>query len=157
MGTFHRPDSVSRSLGAFLLRLRRAAGNPARQSVDQVAAQVKPGYVTDLAGVLSQSPATTHRALHGSQTENPSGDRGRHDQIARRPAVEDYSIDLATQLGFGPKSDRGVLILFAVDDHQYRSKSATGLSRFCPTARSAASVARPSRISGNNYDAAVLC
>ena len=48
-------------------------------------------------------------------------------------AIEDYSIDLATRLGVGPKaSNRGVLILVAVDDHQYRTEVGYGLEAILP-------------------------
>ncbi|MGB6265279.1 MAG: TPM domain-containing protein, partial [Candidatus Acidiferrales bacterium] len=84
--------------------------------------QIKPtGYVIDLAGVLSPASRDQLTALC---TEL---DQKAHAQIAvvtvhslNGLPIEEFSIDVATQLGVGPKSDRGVLILFATDDRRYR-------------------------------------
>jgi len=72
--------------------------------------------------------------------------------------IEDYSMDLATQLGVGPKaSDRGVLILLAVEDRQYRIEVGYGLESILPDGkvggfgREAAPLLRD-----KNYDAAVM-
>jgi len=103
------------------------------QSVDQVAAQAKLGYVTDLAGVLSQSAKEQLTALCTEVDQKTKA------QIAvvvikslGDQPIEDYSIDLATRLGVGPKSDRGILILFAVDDHKYRFEVGYGLEGILP-------------------------
>ena len=75
-----RPRAVA--LPALLALLFYASARIASaQTVDQVAPQVKAtGYVTDLAGVLSQSGRAPDRcALHRSEPENPGGDRRRHD------------------------------------------------------------------------------
>ena len=110
------------------------APQPVRaQSVDQVAAQAKLGYVTDLAGVLSQSAKAQLTALCTEVDQKTKA------QIAvvvikslGGQPIDDYSIDLATRLGVGPKSDRGILILFAVDDHQYRFEVGYGLEGILP-------------------------
>jgi uncharacterized protein len=47
--------------------------------------------------------------------------------------IEDFSMDLATRWGIGPKQkDRGVLILVAVDDHRYRVEIGYGLEGILP-------------------------
>jgi uncharacterized protein len=87
------------------------------------------GYVTDLAGVLSQQSVAQ---LDQLCTEV---DRQAHAQIAvvlvKTTADEDidqFSIDLATKWKIGPKSsDKGVLLLFATDDHKYRIEVGYGL------------------------------
>ncbi len=103
------------------------------QSVDQVAAQAKLGYVTDLAGVLSQS---TKAQLTALCTEVDQKTKAQIAVVVIKSLgdqpIEDYSIDLATRLGVGPKSDRGILILFAVDDHKYRFEVGYGLEGILP-------------------------
>ncbi len=128
------------------------------QSVDQVAAQAKLGYVTDLAGVLSQSAKEQLTALCTEVQQKTQA------QIAvvvikslGGQPLEDYSIDLATRLGVGPKSDRGILILFAVDDHQYRFEVGYGLEPILPDGKVGdfGRQAVPYLRQGN-YDAAIL-
>ena len=47
--------------------------------------------------------------------------------------IEEFSIDLATGWGIGPKkSDRGVLVLLAVNDHHYRVEVGYGLEPILP-------------------------
>jgi uncharacterized protein len=95
--------------------------------------QVK-NYVSDFANVLSAGERDQLNALAAEV------DRKADAQIAvvtvktldGKP-IEDYSIDLATRLGVGPKaSNRGVLILLAVDDHQYRIEVGYGLEGILP-------------------------
>ena len=96
--------------------------------------QIKPtGYVIDLAGVLSPASRDQLTALC---TEL---DQKAHAQIAvvtvhslNGLPIEEFSIDVATQLGVGPKSDRGVLILFATDDRRYRVEVGYGLEGILP-------------------------
>jgi uncharacterized protein len=153
------------SLGALALcawlalGLLFAAGSAAGQWIGQVAAQAKSGYVTDVAGVLSQQAREELTALCTEVDQKAQA------QIAvvtiksleNRP-LEDYSIDLATRLGIGPKStNRGVLILLAIGDHRYRIEVAYGLEAILPDGkvggfgREAVPYLRE-----NNYDAAVL-
>src|ERR1700752_2814837 len=97
--------------------------------------QLKPqGYVNDFAGVLSESAKAQLTALC---TEV---DQKAHAQIAivtvksleGRP-VEDFTIDLATKWGVGPKqSASGVLILLAVDDRKYWTSVGYGLEPILP-------------------------
>lgn len=136
-----------------------AAHRANAQSVEQVAAQAKSGFVTDIAGVLSQPAREQLTALCTEVQQKTQA------QIAvvtiksleDRP-LEDYSIDLATRLGIGPKStNRGVLILLAVSDHQYRIEVGYGLEAILPDGkvggfgREAVPYLRE-----NNYDAALL-
>jgi uncharacterized protein len=122
------------ALCALLVAVFGAAPGIARaQSVDQVAAQAKLGYVTDLAGVLSEPAKAQLTALC---TEVQQKTQAQIAVVAIKSLggqpIEDYSIDLATRLGVGPKSDRGILILFAVDDHQYRFEVGYGLEPILP-------------------------
>lgn len=153
----NHPSGRSFSLfSSLLLVIVLAAAAVAAQSPQQI----KPtGYVLDYAGVLS--PATREN-LTDLCTQV---DKLAQAQIAivtvksleGRP-IEDYSIDLATRLGVGPKaSDRGVLILLAVDDHKYRIEVGYGLEGILPDGkvggfgREALPLLRD-----QNYDAAVL-
>ena len=87
------------------------------------------GYVTDLAGVLSQQSIAQ---LDQLCTEV---DQQAHAQIAvvmvkttEGVDIDQFSIDLATKWKIGPKSsDKGVLLLFATDDHKYRIEVGYGL------------------------------
>jgi uncharacterized protein len=129
-----RPALQRAALLAFLtLALFFAPQSARAQSVDQVAAQAKLGYVTDLAGVLSQWAKEQLIALCTEVDQKTKA------QIAvvvikslGDQTIEDYSIDLATRLGVGPKSDRGILILFAVDDRKYRFEVGYGLEPILP-------------------------
>jgi uncharacterized protein len=91
------------------------------------------GYVNDFAGVLT---ADTRNKLTALCTEV---DQKAHAQIAivtvhslDGDSIEDYSIQVAQKWGVGPKSDRGVLILLAVNDHKYRVEVGYGLEDILP-------------------------
>ncbi len=97
--------------------------------------RLKPvGYVNDFAGVLQ--PATRERL------ENLLSELNRKTgaQVAvvtvhslEGIPIEDFSLDLATRWGIGPKqSDRGVLILLAVTDRKYRIEVGYGLEGILP-------------------------
>ncbi len=122
--------------------------------------ELKPqGYVNDFAGVLSQS---AHDQLTALCTEV---DQKAQAQIAivtikslGGQPIEDYSIDLATRWGIGPKQkDRGVLILLAVDDHQYRVEVGYGLEDILPDGK-VGGFGREAvpYLRDNDYDAALL-
>ncbi len=147
------------ALCALLVAVSGAApGIAGAQSVDQVAAQAKLGYVTDMAGVLSQSAKEQLTALC---TEVDQKTKAQIAVIAIKSLggqpIEDYSIDLATRLGVGPKSDRGILILFAVDDHKYRFEVGYGLEPILPDGKVGdfGREAVPYLRQGN-YDSAIL-
>jgi uncharacterized protein len=135
---------------------------PARlraQSVDQVAAQAKTGYVTDLGGVLSPSAKDRLTALCKEVDQKTQA------QIAvvtvkslQGDSISDYAFNLASRLGIGPKSsDRGVLILVAPNEHQYSTQVGYGLEPILPDGkvggfgREAVPYFRQ-----NDYDAAIL-
>jgi len=104
------------------------------QSVEQVTAQAKTGYVTDLAGVLSPSAKEQLGALCREVEEKAQA------QIAvvtvkslEGDSVTDYAFQVATRLGIGPKSsNRGVLILVAPTEHQYSTQVGYGLEPILP-------------------------
>jgi uncharacterized protein len=138
-----------------------AAPRPGRaETVDQVAAQAKAtGYVTDLAGVLSQPGKDQLIALCTEVAQKAQAEIAvvTIRSLDGRPK-EDYSHDLAERLGLGPKgAGRGVLILFAIDDHQYRIDVGYALEPILPDGkvggfgREAVPYLRQ-----NNYDAAIL-
>ena len=115
-------------------------------------------YVSDFANVLSPGGVAQIAALCGEVDQKTKA------QIAvvtlkslDGRSIEDYSIDLATQLGVGPKAtNRGILILVAVDDHRDRIEVGYGLEPILPDGktgsimREAAPVLRT-----KDYDAAL--
>jgi uncharacterized protein len=97
--------------------------------------QLKPtGYVNDFAHVLDQGTAT--------QIENMCHqiDEQAHAQIALVTIntldgsdIESYAVDLFRKWGIGNKStDRGVLILYAIQDHRARIEVGYGLEPILP-------------------------
>jgi uncharacterized protein len=122
--------------------------------------QYKPqGYVNDFANVLSQ-PARDQLTTLCAEVDQKA-----HAQIAlvtvpttNGQPIEDYTFDLATKWGVGPKqSNRGVLILFAVNDHKYWIQVGYGLEPILPDGKvgSFGREAVPILRQGN-YDAAAL-
>jgi len=117
------------------------------------------GYVNDFANVLSDAAKEKLTALCTEVDQKAKA------QIAivtiaslEDEPVEQFSIDLATQWGIGPKQkDRGVLILFATNDHQYRIEVGYGLEGILPDGkvggfgREAVPLLRQ-----GNYDGAIL-
>jgi uncharacterized protein len=155
-----RPALQHPALLAFLTLALFAAPQPARaQSVAEVAAQAKLGYVTDLAGVLSQPAKEQLTALCTEVQQKTQA------QIAvviikslNGDAIDSYAPDLFARIGVGPKStDRGVMILLSVDDHQYRIEVGYGLEPILPDGKvgSFGREAVPYLRQGN-YDAAIL-
>jgi uncharacterized protein len=92
------------------------------------------GYVNDFAGVLSAEARDKLAALCAEVDQKAKA------QIAvvtvsslENESVEQYSFDLATQWGVGPKQkDRGVLILVAPNDHKYWTQVGYGLEPILP-------------------------
>ncbi|HTS13503.1 MAG TPA: TPM domain-containing protein [Candidatus Limnocylindrales bacterium] len=122
--------------------------------------QLKPqGYVDDFAGILSASGRDQLTALCSEV------DQKAHAQIAvvtvkslGGRAIEDYSIDLATRWGVGPKQkDRGILILLAVDDHKDRIEVGYGLEGILPDGK-VGSFEREAvpLLRAGNYDSALM-
>jgi uncharacterized protein len=122
--------------------------------------QLKPqGYVNDFAGVLSQPARDQLTALCTELDQKAQAQIAvvTIKSLSGQP-IEDYSIDLATRWGIGPKQkDRGVLILFAVDDRQYRIEVGYGLEEILPDGK-VGGFGREAvpYLRDNNYDAAVL-
>lgn len=101
------------------------------QKLDELKPQ---GYVNDFANVLSQSARSQLTGLCAEVDQKAQA------QIAvvtvksldGRP-IEDYSINLATRWGVGPKQkDRGVMILLAVEDRKYWTEVGYGLEPILP-------------------------
>lgn len=153
---------VALSIFCFLLLAIGLRASPLRgaaaplQSPDQLKPQ---GYVNDFANVLSPSAREQLTALSTEVDEKAQA------QIAvvtvksldGRP-IEDYSLDLATRWGVGPKQkDRGVMILLAVNDHRYRFEVGYGLEGILPDGK-VGSFGREAvpYLRQNNYDAALL-
>ncbi len=111
-----------------------AAGLARAESIEEVARKAKNGYVTDLAGVLSPTGKEQLTALCTEVQQKTQA------QIAvviiKSLGGQDkaqYATDLGQKLGVGPKGqDRGVLILLAVNDHQYFTASGYGLEPILP-------------------------
>ncbi len=96
--------------------------------------QLKPtGYVNDFAGVLD---ANTHGQIEDLCRQV---DQKAHAQISLVTIntldgsdIESYSINLAEKWGMGHKADRGVLILYAIQDHRARIEVGYGLEPILP-------------------------
>jgi len=92
------------------------------------------GYVNDFAGVLSAPAKDKLTALCAEVDQKAKA------QIAivtvsslEGQPVEQFSIELATAWGIGPKQkDRGVLILVAPNDHKYWTEIGYGLEAILP-------------------------
>jgi uncharacterized protein len=92
------------------------------------------GYVNDFAGVLSAQAKDKLTALCAEVDQKAKA------QIAivtvsslEGEPVEQFSIDLATAWGIGPKQkDRGILILLAPNDHKDRIEVGYGLEPILP-------------------------
>jgi uncharacterized protein len=153
---------VGALLFSFLLLLGTIAPNlPANAtSAAQTPDQLKPqGYVNDFAGVLSQSARDQLTALCREVDQKAQAQIAvvTVKSLGGRP-IDDYSIDLATRWGVGPKQkDRGVMILLAVEDHQYRFEVGYGLEGILPDGKVGGfgREAVPYLRQGN-YDAALL-
>ena len=133
---------------------------PASAHAQQKPPALKPvGYINDFASVLSQS---TKFQLTALCTEV---DQKAHAQIAvvavksldGRP-IEDFAVELFKQWGIGPKqSERGVMIVLAVEDRRYRFEVGYGLESILPDGKTGA-IGREALpyLREGNYDAAVL-
>src|ERR1700743_1562969 len=117
------------------------------------------GYVSDFANVLSPDAKAKLTALCTEVDQKAKA------QIAVVPVpttngqpIFDYSLNLATKWGVGPKQvSRGVLILYATNDHKYFTQVGYGLEGILPDGkvggfgREAVPILRQ-----GNYDAALL-
>jgi uncharacterized protein len=145
---------------AFCVALLAGTNLPlSAQTVDQVVPQAKQGYVTDLAGVLSEGGRQQLTALCGEVDQKAQAQISvvTIKTLGGRSAV-DYAVDLFTRMGVGGKgTDRGVLILLAVDDHKYWTTTGYGLEDILPDAKTGdfGREAVP-LLRSNNYDAALM-
>jgi uncharacterized protein len=161
--TLHKP--LMPRLLSYALALRTAAcllvllslcGLAGGEKPDQLKSQ---GYVNDFAGVLSAAGKERLGALCLEV------DQKAHAQIAvvtvkslDGQPVEDFTIDLATKWGVGPKqSASGAMILLAVNDRKYWTAVGYGLEPILPDGkvggfgREAVPLLR-----NNDYDGALL-
>ena len=144
----------------FLILIFLSLLIPSLSPAQDPALPAKPtGYVTDLANVLNPE---TRDQLTALCTEV---DQKAHAQIAvvtvpttNGQPIFDYTLNLATKWGIGPKqSSRGVLILYAVNDHKYFTQVGYGLEPILPDGkvggfgREAVPILRQ-----GNYNAAIL-
>ena len=123
--------STARLVRFFFLLLIFCAGSAPAEQIKNLKPQ---GYVNDFAGVLSARAKEKLAALCAEV------DRKAGAQIAvvtvsslGSEPVEQFSLDLATQWGVGPKQQaRGVLILLAPNDRKYRVEVGYGLEAILP-------------------------
>jgi len=95
------------------------------------------GYVTDLAGILSQDAKARLESL-GTELEQKTGAQMAIVTVGSLDgeSVETYAVDLFKQLGVGKKKDsRGVLLLVAPHDRKYRIEVGYGLEPVINDAR----------------------
>jgi uncharacterized protein len=142
-------------LFVLALGLQLAAGSLFGEAQDQLKVNA---YVNDFANVLSSSTRAQLAALcmEVSQKAQAQLVVVTIKTTEGRP-IEDYSIDLATRLRIGPKqSNRGALILLAVDDHHYRIEVGYGLEEILPDGK-AGGIGREAvpYLRQNDYDSAV--
>ncbi len=117
------------------------------------------GYVNDFAGVLSASAKEKLTALC-TELDKKAGA-----QIAivtvkslNGESVEDFTVQLATQWGVGPKQkSRGVMILLAPGEHKYRIEVGYGLEPILPDGK-VGGFGRETvpLLRENDYDGAIL-
>jgi uncharacterized protein len=123
--------STARLVSFFLLFFIFCAGNARAQRVKDLRPQ---GYVNDFAGVLG-APAKEKLAALCAEVDRKAGAQiavVTVSSLGGEP-VEQFSIDLATQWGVGPKQQaRGVLILLAPNDRNYRVEVGYGLEAILP-------------------------
>jgi len=150
---------LANSLGSCLLLLCCLTFSASRLPAEQVKNLKPQGYVNDFAGVLSAQAKDKLTALCAEVDQKAKA------QIAvvtvsslEGEPVEQFSIDLATAWGIGPKQkDHGVLILLAPNDRKDRIEVGYGLEPILPDGkvggfeREAAPLLRQ-----NDYSGAVL-
>ena len=128
-------------------------------STEQVKNLKPQGYVNDFAGVLSAQAKEKLTALCTEVDQKTKA------QIAvvtvsslEGEPVEQFSIDLATAWGVGPKqSARGILILVAPNDRKYRIEVGYGLEPILPDGKVGAFGREAvSFLRQNDYNSAVL-
>ncbi len=155
----HRAAATRPFRAAFFLLILIAA-TPLASRAQNFQLPDKPlGYVSDFANVLSPDAKAKLTALCTEVDQKAKA------QIAvvtvpttNGQSAFDYSYNLATKWGVGPKQvSRGVLILYATNDHKYWTQVGYGLEGILPDGkvggfgREAVPILRQ-----GNYDAALL-
>jgi uncharacterized protein len=126
------PLRLAKTAAQLLLFLLLVCAASAR--AEQIKNLKPQGYVNDFAGVLSAQAKDKLTALCTEVDQKAQA------QISvvtvsslEGESAEQYSFDLATQWGVGPKQkDRGVLILVAPNDHKYWTQVGYGLEPILP-------------------------
>jgi uncharacterized protein len=155
----HRTSGAHPARASFILLILIAA-LPLASRAQNFQIPDKPlGYVSDFANVLSPDAKAQLTALCTEVDQKAKA------QIAivtvpttNGQDIFDYSHALATKWGIGPKqASRGILILYATNDHKYWTQVGYGLEGILPDGkvggfgREAVPILRQ-----NNYDAALL-
>ena len=126
------PISIARWLQAvaIIAALGCAAGLRA-EKIEQLSPQ---GYVNDFAGVIDRRYAReTHGSVPGSRPKSGRADCCVTIHSLEGDTAQDFANRLFEKWGVGPKGkDRGVMILLAVDDHQYWTEVGYGLEPILP-------------------------
>jgi uncharacterized protein len=123
--------STARLLSFFFLLLILCAGSIPAEQVKDLKAQ---GYVNDFAGVLS-APAKEKLAALCAEVDRKAGAQIAVVTVSSLggESVDQFSFDLATQWGVGPKQQaRGILILLAPNDSKYWTEVGYGLEAILP-------------------------
>ncbi len=150
---------VAAHRAAFALLLALAAAFSGGPLFAQFQVPAKPAaYVNDYANVLNP---TTKTQLEALCTEINNKAKAQIFIVTVKAldgrSKEDYSLDIATKWGVGPKgSDSGVLIFYAIDDRQYFTQIGYGLEGILPDGKVGAFLreAIPDLRAGN-YSAAI--
>jgi len=160
MPTFPIPANRICSIRAAVLYLILIAVAPFASHAQSPQLPDKPlGYVSDFANVLSPDAKAKLTALCTEVDQKAKAQIA----VVTVPTIDgqsafDYSYALATKWGVGPKQvSRGVLILYATNDHKYWTQVGYGLEGILPDGkvggfgREAVPILRQ-----GNYDAALL-
>jgi len=125
---------VAKSVGRHLILLCFLVLGVHCLPAEQVKNLKSQGYVNDFAGVLD-APAKEKLAALCAELDRKAGAQIAAVTVSSLEGepIEQYSIDLATQWGVGPKQQsRGVLILLAPNDRKYRVEVGYGLEAILP-------------------------
>jgi uncharacterized protein len=123
--------STARLVSFFFLLLIFCARNTAAEQVKDLKPQ---GYVNDFAGVLT-APAKEKLVALCAEVDRKAGAQIAVVTVSSLggEAVDQFSFDLATQWGVGPKQQaRGILILLAPNDRKYWTEVGYGLEAILP-------------------------
>src|SRR5258708_32687341 len=125
---------VAKSVGRHLILLSFLVLGVHCFPAEQVKNLKSQGYANDFAGVLD-APAKEKLAALCAELDRKEGAQIAAVTVSSLEGepIEQYSIDLATQWGVGPKQQsRGVLILLAPNDRKYRVEVGYGLEAILP-------------------------